>query len=151
MMKKIRGRQAVAVLMGAALATVAVAADVVAPAGTASQSVTTGAPAVANTTSALRAFRDPQTGQLRAPTAEELEAILAEERAMRAATGQREPTGPVAPLSLRKYPNGMRSAVLGPDFLISLKAERTPDGKVVISHDRSGLEHSAATIQRPTE
>jgi hypothetical protein len=137
--------------MGAALATFAVAADVVAPVGPANPTVTTVTPAVTSTASAQRAFRDPQTGQLRAPTEEELQAILAEERAMRAATGQREPTGPSAPMSFRKYPNGMRSAVLGPDFLISLKAERSPDGKVVISHDRPGNEHTPATTQRTTE
>lgn len=154
MMQRTCGRYAAAALVGAALASVAVAAEVTTPAGTSSQSVTTGTtatPATAGAASARRAFRDPVTGQLRAPTPEETQAMLDEERAMRAARGEREPTGPVAPLSVRRYSNGMRSAVLGPEYLVSLTANRTPDGKVTITHDRPGHDHAAAPTQSPTE
>jgi hypothetical protein len=141
---------AAAALVGAAWTTVTVAAE--APAVPA-PSVAPGpaaAPAPAAGVSAQRAFRDPTTGQLRAPTAEELQQILDEERALRAATGAREPSGPTA-LAIRRWPSGMRSAVLGPDSLVSLKAQRGPDGKIVITHDRTENEHPAAPTQAPTE
>lgn len=79
---------------------------------------------------ARRAVRDSQTGKLRAPTEEE----LAADRAARKARGIAEPSGRKAPLAVRQYPNGMRGAVLGPDYLVTLKAERTADGKLVVKH-----------------
>lgn len=75
---------------------------------------------------ARRIVRDPVTGRLRAPTEQE----IAAENARTANTG------PGAPLSVRVHPNGMTSAVLGPDYMVTLKAERRPDGSLVLKHDK---------------
>lgn len=130
------------VWMAAALASAGWAASGLA-ADTASQSVTAASgdtPAAA--VAAKRVVRDKQTGKLRAPNEEELAAMIEQERAARAASGKSEES---VPLVVRQYPNGMRSAVLGPDFLVSIKAQRQPDGKIVVSHDRAAHEHSGAT------
>lgn len=161
MMKRGRKIHAAVAVAGTFLATAALAADVSTPSAVAlatdngkpatTQAAGISPAAVPNTSaSARRVFRDPETGQLRAPTSEELQAILESERAMRAQRGEKEPV-PGVPLQLRRYPNGMRSAVLGPNFLVSLKAERSADGTLTITHDRPGYEHAPATTQRPTE
>jgi hypothetical protein len=54
-------------------------------------------------------------------------------------------------LIVRQHANGMRSAVLGPDFLVSIKAERSPDGKLAVTHDRPEHEHAKLQSTRPTE
>jgi hypothetical protein len=98
-----------------------------------------------------RAVRDSVTGKLRAPSEEE----LAAERAERAARGQAEPTGAVAPKVVRLHANGMRSAVLGPEYMSTLKAERQADGQLVIRHANPAHEHGNAakptTATRTTE
>jgi hypothetical protein len=100
---------------------------------------------------ARRAVRDKETGKFRTPSDEE----LAAERAERAAAGQPEAAGPVAPRRVRQHPNGMRSAVLGPEYMSTLKAERSADGKLVIKHANPAHEHRQAapkqTPQRTTE
>jgi hypothetical protein len=103
------------------------------------------AAAPAHADEARRAVRDKDTGKFRAPSDEE----LAAERAERAASGQLEATGPVAPRSLRQHPNGMRSAVLGPEYLSTLKAQRSADGQLVIKHANPAHEHQAAPKQTP--
>jgi len=95
---------------------------------------------------AVRAVRDKETGRLRAPTDEELEQMLQADRAARKARGLSE-DGPVAPLVVRQHSNGMRSVVLGPQYLVTLKAQRTGDGKLSVTHDKAIHEH--ATLVQP--
>jgi hypothetical protein len=91
------------------------------------------------TDSARRVVRDPVTGRLRAPT----NAELAAEQAAARARGTAD-QGPGAPLRVRLHPNGMRSAVLGPDYMVTLKAERDVNGKLVIKHANPIHEHGHA-------
>ncbi len=97
-----------------------------------------------------RAVRDPETGRLRAPTEEELRTMRETESAARKARGEPE-MAKRAPLSVRQHPNGMRSAVLGPDYLMTLKAERRADGKLVVIHSEPGNAPSIIPNQQPTE
>lgn len=97
-----------------------------------------------------RAVRDQETGRLRAPTADELKAMHESESAARKARGEPEVVNRT-PLVVRQHSNGMRSAVLGPDYLMTLKAERRADGKLVVLHSESGSAQPAAPSQRPTE
>lgn len=100
-------------------------------------------------THSLRAVRDKATGRLRAPTADELEAMQARERGQRQARGQ---SGAVQtePLRTQLHANGMRSAVLGPDYLITLKGERRADGSVHRFHPDEQHAHPVRD-NRPTE
>lgn len=98
---------------------------------------------------ALRVVRDRDTGKLRAPTPEEMPDLLAAERAERKARGLPEPTS--TPTVIRYHASGMRSAVLGPEHLVTIKAQRDASGKLVITHGNPAQEHSAAPSQRPTE
>jgi hypothetical protein len=93
-----------------------------------------------------RAVRDSVTGKLRAPSEEE----LAAEAAARKARGQAEATGPVAPMIVRQHSGGMRSAVLGPEYLSTLKAERQSDGTLVVRHANPAHEHSNAAKPNTT-
>jgi hypothetical protein len=98
----------------------------------------------------MRAVRDKATGKLRAPTADELETMHSDERAERKARGLPETAEP-APLRVQLHANGMRSAVLGPDFLVTLKGERRADGSVRRFHPDGNHEHSVDLDKRPTE
>jgi hypothetical protein len=100
---------------------------------------------------ARRVVRDKETGKLRAPTQEELKVMLEEERAARNARGQPEPSAERTPIAVRQHPNGMRSVVLGRDFLINIQAQRRSDGTVEISHTDPAHEHPTTKPQRPTE
>lgn len=100
---------------------------------------------------ARRAVRDRETGKLRAPTQEELKVMLENERAARRARGQPEPSAGPTPIVTRQAPSGMRSAVLGPDFLVAIKGQRRTDGKVEISHSDPAHDHPTAKSQHPTE
>lgn len=136
-------RWIVAALAGAAWIGAATGAETTVPdAGTAQAAAPSG-------TSAKRVFRDKQTGRLRAPTEEEMQILLEEERAASAARGA--PMGPSAPLVVRQYPNGMRAAVLGPDYLVSIKGQRGSDGKLVISHGNTVHGQPAGQAGLPTE
>ena len=135
-------------LLGAAAST-AWAADAAPTAQAAAVTATSTATHAAATTSPLlearRVVRDQETGKLRSPTEEE----LAAERADRKARGEPEASAR-APLAVRQHSNGMRSAVLGPEYLVTLKAERGPDGRLVIkhadpAHDHPGAAQPAAT------
>ena len=100
---------------------------------------------------AVRAVRDKETGRLRAPTDEELEQMLQADRAARKARGLSE-DGPATPLVVRQHANGMRSAVLGPEYLVTLKAQRTAEGKLSVAHDKAIHEHATPVQpQRATE
>ncbi len=89
--------------------------------------------------------RDAQTGLLRAPTEEELSAMLAREQSV-----ARTAVAPRATV-VRKYPGGMRGAVLGAEHLVTLQAQRRGDGTVDISHTDPALAHPAPATQLPTE
>lgn len=108
-------------------------------------------PAAAVHAQSLRAVRDKETGKLRAPTEDELKALLEDERTQRRARGQREPSVEPTPLVVRQHASGMRSAVLGPDFLENLKGTRRADGSVETSHADPAMEHPTNRPQRPTE
>ena len=98
---------------------------------------------------ALRAVRDKKTGKLRAPTADELKALQALERAERRARGEPESK----PLVIKRHPSGMLSAELGPEYMMNLRGERQPDGSVRRFHS-DGSTHDGAPVandDRPTE
>jgi hypothetical protein len=127
-------------------------------AATATQAVHAAPPEQANTATAStpaqvqarRVVRDKETGKLRAPNDEELQALLEAERADRKARGEPEAAAAGA-VVVRQHANGMRSALLGPEHMVYLKAQRTPDSKLVISHDKPGHEHAVRPTQRPQE
>lgn len=98
----------------------------------------------------LRAVRDKETGRLRAATAQEMAEMDAAARAARVARG--EPAEPaVKPLVVRQHANGMRSAVLGPEFMVTVRGQRDASGRIVQSHDHPAHEHGALKQQAPTE
>lgn len=104
----------------------------------------------ATSADAVRVVRDKETGKLRAPTDAELEQMRQNERSARKARGRSE-SGATAPIAVRQHANGMRSAVLGPEYLVTLKAQRGADGKLTVKHDKVADEHGAGQSQRPTE
>jgi hypothetical protein len=86
---------------------------------------------------AIRMYRDPQTGELRAPTAQELAA-------------QRGSKGPVKrqPLAVKSHGGGMVSAVVGDRALEELVARKDASGKLVIEHAAiDAAPRAAATIR----
>jgi hypothetical protein len=99
----------------------------------------------------VRAVRDKATGKLRAPTADEIEAMESQERTDRKARGLPETADPKS-LTITRHANGMRSARLGPEFLMSLRGERRSDGSVRRFH-LDGVEHDHHPVRdvRPTE
>ena len=107
-------------------------------------------PASAQEQQALRVVRDKATGKLRAPDEQELAEILASERAARTKRGERG-LAQRAPLVVRQHGSGMRSAVLGPEYFVTLLAERQPDGRLTVSHNSPVLEQAPAKSQQPTE
>lgn len=113
------------------------------------QSAEPAATATSVSPQSVRVMRDRDTGKLRAPTEEE----QAAERAARKASGIAEPSGLRTPLAVRQHANGMRSAVLGPDYLITLRAERGADGKLIVKHSDPALGPSSEPQpqQRATE
>lgn len=72
----------------------------------------------------LRAFIDPQTGQLREPTPEEAAQLAAAVHASRVQA--------LSELEVVVHPDGMRSVDLKDAFLIDLVARRNPDGSLSI-------------------
>jgi len=80
----------------------------------------------------LRAFRDPETGQLRAPTAEEAAALTRLLASALAIPG----TSPVV-----QHANGMLSVQLGEEYMNDVVVRRNPDGTlawVCVPHPQSG-------------
>ena len=108
-------------------------------------------PAAAAQPDSRRAVRDKVTGKLRAPTSEEAEAMRASERGTRAARGVAEPGSKSGPLRVVQHAGGMRSAVLGTEYLVTLKAQRRSDGSLDITHNQPGLDHPVSRDVRPTE
>jgi hypothetical protein len=72
----------------------------------------------------LRAFIDPQTGQLRQPTPEEAAQLAAEIHASRLRA--------LSELEVVVHPDGMKSVDLKDAFLIDVVARRNPDGSLSI-------------------
>ncbi|HEY9238043.1 MAG TPA: hypothetical protein VIP10_04305 [Burkholderiaceae bacterium] len=135
-----------------ALASAAVAlAAGSAPALAAEQAGSTAAPAAESTAQSLRVVRDKETGKLRAPNQEEFKELLEAERAARKARGQAEPSETKTPVAIRQHANGMKSALLGPDFFATLKAERAPDGRLITKHADAAHDHAHAPSKLPTE
>jgi hypothetical protein len=101
---------------------------------------------------AMRVVRDKETGQLRAPNSAELKQMLEAERAARKAKGQPEPSADPQPLEVRTYSGGMKAAVLGPEFLVTLEARRDADGNLVVTHSRPEYDaHAEPAKALPTE
>ena len=101
---------------------------------------------------AMRVVRDKETGQLRAPNGEELKQMLDAEKAQRKARGQAEPSADPQPVEVRTYSSGMKAAVLGPEFLVSLEARRDADGNLVVTHSRPEYDaHAEPANELPTE
>jgi hypothetical protein len=97
------------------------------------------APTPKNTTSTLRVVVDPETGEVRAPTAEELNAQLQRENAAAAARSSARASSRssrVLPAEkvIQRHPNGMLSVKMPHDSLSMLKATKQADGKVAIAH-----------------
>jgi hypothetical protein len=86
---------------------------------------------------AVRMHRDAQTGELRAPTEQEM-------AARRVAPGQAKR----APLAVKSHGGGMVSAVLGDRALEELVARKDANGKLVIEHSAPGATPRAAAAQR---
>ncbi len=93
--------------------------------------------------SGLRVVRDPETGELRAPNAEELKALLAAEQQARQARVAARGVQNTAPevltpgKTVQRHGNGMVSVKLGQESLTAIKAQSTPDGVQVVHVDPS--------------
>jgi hypothetical protein len=107
----------------------------------------------ASTMDSMRVVRDKETGKLRAPSHDELKAMLAAEKAARKARGEPETAAEAKPVEVREYASGMRAAVLGPEFLVTVEAHRDADGNLVVRHTDPAEEHSVkpAEAELPTE
>lgn len=139
-MRSSRTSATLAALALAASASAATAADT-------PVSDTQAQPAAAAQADSRRAVRDKVTGKLRAPTSEEAEAM----RAGRTARGVAEPGAKSGPMRVVQHGGGMRSAVLGTEYLVTLKAQRRADGSLAITHNQPGLDHPVSRDVRPTE
>jgi hypothetical protein len=101
---------------------------------------------------AMRVVRDKQTGQLRAPNNEELKQMLEAEKAERKARGEPAPSADPQPLEVRTYSSGMKAAVLGPEFLVTLEARRDAEGNLVVAHSKPEYDaHAEPANVLPTE
>jgi len=115
------------------------------PAATAGARATAATP---NTASAVRVIRDAATGKLRHATAEEAAAMSSAERADRIAKGLPDPAAD-APVAVRVHANGMVSAELGTEHLVSVQARRGADGRLIRSHTHPSMDHPATERARP--
>jgi hypothetical protein len=143
-MRSSRTSATLAALALAAAAGAASAAD-------ATVSDTQAQPAAATQADSRRAVRDKVTGKLRAPTPEEAEALRASQSAARAARGLPDSAAKAAPVRVVQHAGGMRSAVLGTEYLVTLKAQRRADGSLDVTHNQPGLDHPVSRDLRPTE
>ena len=89
----------------------------------------------------LRAFIDPQTGQLRAPTPEEAAQLAAEVHASRLQA--------LSELEVVVHPDGMKSVDLQDAFLIDLVARRNPDGSLTTACLPPGVSGQPPPAARP--
>jgi len=98
--------------------------------------------AAAKDSNALRVVVDPQTGELRAPTPEEIRAQVAREnaaaasaRSARALAAPRASAVLPAEKSVTRHKNGMLSVKMSRESLSALKAATDSSGKTVVKHD----------------
>lgn len=105
----------------------------------------------ADTSSALRVVRDAESGELRAPTPQELQQLVAAENAARvnqraarssAAASHAEDILPAEKQVIR-HPNGMVSVRLSQESLTAIKAEVDAEGKAKVVH----IPHPTVTKQ----
>lgn len=101
-------------------------------------------------TDAMRAVRDKDTGQLRAPNHEELKALIEAEKAERRSRGEPEAAEP-REAQVRSYASGMKAAVLNADYLVSVEARVDANGNLVVQHADPADEHAAPAATLPTE
>jgi hypothetical protein len=99
---------------------------------------------------AMRAVRDRETGQLRAPNHEELKALIEAEKAERRARGEPDVAAP-QDVQVRTYSSGMKAAVLNADHLVSVEARVDANGELVVQHANPADEHAAPAATLPTE
>jgi hypothetical protein len=101
-------------------------------------------PAAARQMDALRVVVDKKTGKVRAPTEEELAALVtaqkaakqnaAQARTARAATASRAPMIMPATKTVQQHANGMVSARMSANTLSALKVETDADGHAHLVH-----------------
>ena len=91
--------------------------------------MTLAAPVAADAAEAMRVVRDPQTGELRGPTAAEAAAFEKAEAQLRAARGGKAAQRPSAPQEIT-YPDGTVETPLGDDTVMSSVATLAPDGSI---------------------
>jgi hypothetical protein len=124
-----------------ALALAAMAGTLCAASVFAEESATT--PSSDKNASAMRVVVDPETGEVRAPTSDELQALIQAEQAARAAersTFARAAVTATAPevmpeaKTVTRHANGMVSIRLGQESLSLVKAETDAQGKVRAVH-----------------
>lgn len=65
-----------------------------------------------------------------------------DERAARRARGLPEVEEPTA-LVIRRHANGMYSAKLGPEHLVTVTAKRAADGRLIQSHAKASHDHQS--------
>jgi hypothetical protein len=102
---------------------------------------------------AMRVVVDPETGELRAPTAEELSEQIARERsapAINARSAARVAAAPStsavlpAEKSVQHHANGMLSAKMSQDSLSALTATTDARGKTKIRHESESTQPAVA-------
>lgn len=98
--------------------------------------------------SARRVVRDPVTGKLRAANEDEVREMNS--ALQRRGVAVRDATAAPTPVQVRRHANGARSAVLGLDYMVTLRAERLPDGRLAVKHNQPSLDKPAVALQ-PTE
>jgi hypothetical protein len=101
-------------------------------------------PAATEGPNAMRVVVDPQTGEVRVPTTEELEAQLARERAasetaaaaraVRATVAAPAPQVLPAEKSVQRHSNGMLSVRMSQESLSLLRATTHADGSLSVEH-----------------
>ena len=92
----------------------------------------TSSPAQAPATHAMRVAIDPQSGQLRAPTAAELR----EQFGVNARSSGKTSGKAKSAQQIRVHSGGMRSAVMGRDRLMYLRARTDKDLGLTYGHER---------------
>lgn len=97
----------------------------------------------------LRAVRDKKTGKLRAPNPAELRKMEQAEEAARKT--QRASSAAATTPVVTQHANGMLSAELGPEYLISLQGTRSEDGSIKRSHDSDKEQQTVSDETLPTE
>jgi hypothetical protein len=105
------------------------------------------------TSNAMRVVVDPETGEVRAPTDDELKAQLQRERAAASAPSSLARSSRAAVQSTHVLPaekvvqhhaNGMVSVRMSQESLSMLKAKTNSNGAVKITHEGETSEHVAA-------